>query len=348
MTRLDRWWAGVPKRRKQVVDAAIKREKRHAAAWLAKAEKGLLRQQKGEHLPQERDGTKNICQYKFVTHATGDLNPDDRDGVMFAVESDRGPLVTKRDVTTLVDEEKENFYAGRESSLDSVTKSAHEFPSMPSHSGDLKSTWSLIEGMAVHFNQSGKLRQWRQERADYKDHFVWDWVTTTEADRDVADSLDVYCPQLRLKKIKSSETVKVAFRPTHISLRRQWDSVIKDFRDIPFVVFNPHDPAGLEHERRVLSRKSPRRVESVQAMNDMALATKPLMYINGPVREWDGKPTDPRYREWLESGDYAGLQAYRAMIVGESTATKGLCQHGRRKNGRAFMTPRKVSNFAAA
>jgi hypothetical protein len=96
-----------------------------------------------------------------------------------------------------------------------------------------------------------------------------------------------------------------------------------------FTEFNPHDTEALEHERRVMYKKSPRRVETLLDSNEL-IPGIPVSRPKGPVREWSegtkdtvaSKLADPRFQEWLRSGAYDGLLAFREHLAGPKPVSK--------------------------
>jgi hypothetical protein len=321
---LEEWWDGVSKRRKQVVTAAIEREIKQAAVWLAKAEKGLLRKQKGERLPQDGDGrdSGHIQPYRcFVKHDTRDLgvdvNYDDRDGVSYAEEIP----IDKKASCSLVEKWNQSLVSVHNPMSGRVTSTFDEIES----SGPLRSSWGRIEEvLGTYFTLGGKRKQWRYERKTPPDfplrqstRMAWDGKTGIF--REVLgiefNPYSVFTPD-RATTQQLEDLMSDGLTYTQAALR------------VTVLGTLNRDNEGLDYERWLVRKKSPRRVSAVPDTNTLE-PTKPVTYPTGPVREW----ADSGYREWLDSGDYDSLVAFRQRIYDRLHVTQ---------------LPRKVSKFAVA
>jgi hypothetical protein len=302
MSRLERWWAGIPESRKKELADAITQEKTKAAAWLKKHE---------PMLPHETDGRDSrVGLYQFTLMHTDELGDrlDDRDGIEFAGETYRD-IVEHPVAGSLGDEEKARAYLGLESTLEKVSESAGDYHSLLQSSGPLGSSWRLVEKSLGNFYYGGcddlkpdqfvrlersktqpRRKQWRNGRVNPLLRKVWDSAEGRLVEEKIAK-----------------------FYPTRVTTRMAWDADARIFREIPFTEFNPHDPEGLESVRRAIAKKSPQRVGSLPDPNELAPA-KPISVPVGPMREWDGDESVPVYRDWLESGDYEALRQFRQRL----------------------------------
>jgi hypothetical protein len=392
---LDAWWTNVSGRRKQVITTAIAREKREAKVWLAKAERGLHRQQKGVPLPREGDGadSTNIQLHQYSGGkpdvAEGDCK-DDQDGVDYAQESDREiPLHQRPDEkqnedakAAYLDEVKKKYGETFISSFDITASEAQpEFKQwnvkyLISGDDSLATSWRKVEDRIGSFyprpkrdklmepeeflrleeppviNPKRKPKRKRQKgvRTDYSEAVVWDWVPTTQEDRDAADAADEYCPRERYRPVTAGTTIKSdigkiiapKYAPLREELRRAWDAIFQEFRDVPYFT------GDTAYERRIAEKRSPRKAGVLLDLNAMS-PTKEIRRYVGPVREWNGKTSDHRYQEWKASGGYDALQAFREMTKAATAATEAdLGQRRQRKDGRIFTRKIKVAHFAAA
>lgn len=279
MTRVEAWWAAVPKSRKQRIAAAIDRDETKAAAWLKKNESLLPLVDAG------RDST-NVQQYAyFAAHDTRDIDDNDRDGADFAAEFNKDESPKHRDRGTLADEEKARAYLGLTSTLDTVAEES-EFHSIDS--GTLRSSWYKVEKIL------------RRQFAHPAELTPDEWVRRETNLRIVPTRHQVRGERKSPPKYPTRGTTGMA-----------WDATAGTFREVIRAEHNPYEQAAaLEHERRVMHKKSPRRVEVLPDYNEMAPA-KPVTYPTGPVREWD----ESAYLEWLDSRDYDALVAFRRRIA---------------------------------
>jgi hypothetical protein len=280
MTRLERWWAKVPQRRKQVIAAAIEREKREADAWLANAENGLLRKQRAEPLPQEDDGrdSTNVQPYAyFAQHDTRELGFDDtrndKEGATFAAESERDERPERMDVSALKDEEAARRYLGLTSTLDKFVETAGEISGDSRASGDLKSSWSRIEAHANYYWRSDGTRiQYRGER---------------------------------------QSPAPFPFRRT---TGMAFDAETRDFFEVKRLEVNALDADAFSTIVRAFKKRSRLRQEALPDANEL-IPVQSVRRPKGPVRDWSGQTTDPRYQEWKRFGDFDALQAWRVKLA---------------------------------
>jgi hypothetical protein len=308
MSRLDRWWKTVPQRTKQKFNAQSRREQREAEKWLKMHQSEWWETRHGR-IPTDGDGrdSAHIEPYAyFVSHDTredlGD-NLDDRDGAAFSALADQSEqdapeaMPDHRDLASLVDEEKVAAYFGLASTLDTVEKTVGEVspeiaPAFEVTSGPLRSSWFRVEQALRRFcSQDGKGKR----------------------------------HQVRGGRVVIADD----FRPSRTSTKMAFDPQAGDFREVRFTEFNPHDTEALEHERRVMYKKSPRRVETLPDNNEL-IPGIPVSRPKGPARKWSegtkdtvaSKLADPRFQEWLRSGAYDGLLAFREHLAGPKPISK--------------------------
>lgn len=266
----------------------------------------------GHKLPHPDAGRDDhVVRYKFLPTAADELDErlDDRDGADFADETFQADTTGQPQSLKELDEEKIAAYLGLESTLDKVTDTG--YLSSSTSSGSLKSTWLRVEKMLGSFYYGGgdglSPTQWLElENSENKKPRKKQYRGPRENPmlRKVWDSVNQELIEKHIKK----------FCPTRVTTRMAWDETIREFREVPFTEFNPYDDHGLEQERRVMEKKSPRRVASLPDGNEMAPAM-PVTFPVGPMREFNGDRSDPRFQEWLRVRDYEALLRFRAKIT---------------------------------
>jgi hypothetical protein len=260
-------------------DTVPEKEKRVAVRWMS---------QHGHNLPSEDAGDDHrIDRYKFTMQATDDLDErlDDRDGVDFMDTQEEES--EHRDMGSTADEEKARAYLGLTSTLDTVTTAA--YPSLES-SGTLQSTWHLVERVLGDFYRGGNLTPEQFVRLERKSRPVrkqWRNGRASNTNWKSATGTNFYSQRCEAFLI--------------------WDAVATAYRDL--LRWSITDEVALDAERRRLTKGSARPKAAT------VMHPEPQPYVGPPLAILPAKDHSAAvFPEWLRSGNYEGLVAYRSLI----------------------------------